>query len=77
VTLGSGCLIAPYYGKLTPDQIFIPSTPEAGGPSTVNVTNDQCYDHNLFPSSYTVHRTDRQCTNKARGGGVLTAVLTA
>jgi hypothetical protein len=26
----SGCLIAPYYGKLTPDQIFTPSTPEAG-----------------------------------------------
>jgi hypothetical protein len=25
----SGCLIAPYYGKLTPDQVYIPSTPEA------------------------------------------------
>jgi hypothetical protein len=25
-----GCLIAPYYGKLTPDQIFTPSTPEVG-----------------------------------------------
>jgi hypothetical protein len=24
----SGCLIAPFYGKLTPDQIFTPSTPE-------------------------------------------------
>jgi hypothetical protein len=32
----SGCLIAPYYGKLTPDQIFSPSTPEAGGSSAVN-----------------------------------------
>jgi hypothetical protein len=29
----SGCLIAPYYGKLTPDQIFTPSTPEAGAPA--------------------------------------------
>jgi hypothetical protein len=28
----SGCLIAPYYGKLTPDQMFTPSTPEAGAP---------------------------------------------
>jgi hypothetical protein len=29
----SGCLIAPYYGKLTPDQIFTPSTPEVGAPT--------------------------------------------
>jgi hypothetical protein len=29
----SGCLIAPYYGKLTPDQIFTTSTPEAGAPA--------------------------------------------
>jgi hypothetical protein len=29
----SGCFIAPYYGKLTPDQIFTPSTPEAGAPA--------------------------------------------
>jgi hypothetical protein len=28
-----GCLIAPYYGKLTPDQIFTPSTPEVGAPA--------------------------------------------
>jgi hypothetical protein len=28
--LPSGCLIAPYYGKLTPDQVFTPCTPEAG-----------------------------------------------
>jgi hypothetical protein len=26
----SGCLIAPYYGKLTPDQVFTPCTPELG-----------------------------------------------
>jgi hypothetical protein len=26
----SGCFIAPYYGKLTPDQIYIPGTPDAG-----------------------------------------------
>jgi hypothetical protein len=29
----SGCLIAPYYGKLTPDQILTPSAPEAGAPA--------------------------------------------
>jgi hypothetical protein len=29
----SGCLIAPYYGKLTSDQIFTLSTPEAGAPA--------------------------------------------
>jgi hypothetical protein len=29
----SVCLIAPYYGKLTPDQIFTPSTPEVGAPA--------------------------------------------
>jgi hypothetical protein len=33
----SGCLIASYYGKLTPDQTFTPSTPEAGAPAvTIN-----------------------------------------
>jgi hypothetical protein len=37
----SGCLIAPYYGKLTPDQIFTPSTPEVGAPAAATkcVTN--------------------------------------
>jgi hypothetical protein len=29
----SGCLIAPYYGKLTPDQISTASTPEAAAPA--------------------------------------------
>jgi hypothetical protein len=29
----SGCLIALYYGKLTPDQVFTPCTPEAGDPA--------------------------------------------
>jgi hypothetical protein len=29
----SACLITPYYGKLMPDQIFTPSTPEAGAPA--------------------------------------------
>jgi hypothetical protein len=29
----SGCIIAPYYGKLTPDQVFTPCTPEAGAPA--------------------------------------------
>jgi hypothetical protein len=29
----SGFLIAPYYGKLTPDQIFTPSIPEVGTPA--------------------------------------------
>jgi hypothetical protein len=36
--------------------------------------NDLCYDHNLFPNRYTVYRSDRPCINKARGGGVLTAI---
>jgi hypothetical protein len=36
----SGCLIAPYYGKLMPDQIFTTSTPEVGGPSIVNRTRN-------------------------------------
>jgi hypothetical protein len=27
------CLIAPYYGRLTPDQIFTPNTPEAEVPA--------------------------------------------
>jgi hypothetical protein len=29
----SGCLIAPFYGKLTPDQVFTPCTPEVGDPA--------------------------------------------
>jgi hypothetical protein len=29
----SGCLIVPYYGKFTPDQIFTPSTPDVGAPA--------------------------------------------
>jgi hypothetical protein len=29
----SGCLIAPYYGKLTPEQIFTPSTRDGGAPA--------------------------------------------
>jgi hypothetical protein len=29
----SGCLIVPYYGKLTPDQVFTACTPEAGNPA--------------------------------------------
>jgi hypothetical protein len=29
----SGYLIVPYYGKLIPDQIFTPCTPEAGAPA--------------------------------------------
>jgi hypothetical protein len=37
--------------------------------------NDLCYDHNLFPSRYTVNWSDRPYINKARGGGVLTASL--
>jgi hypothetical protein len=37
----SGCLIAPYYDKLTPDQMFTPSTPEAGAPvSSINTAVD-------------------------------------
>jgi exonuclease III len=36
--------------------------------------NDVCYDHNLFPNSYTVYRSDRPYINKARGGGVVTAI---
>ncbi|PNF43033.1 hypothetical protein B7P43_G08782 [Cryptotermes secundus] len=33
-----------------------------------------CLDHNLFPDSYTVLRSDRMSANKTRGGGVLTAL---
>jgi hypothetical protein len=36
--------------------------------------NDMCYDHNLFPDGYTVLRSDRVCTYKTRGGGVLIAL---
>lgn len=36
--------------------------------------NDMCLDHNLFPDSYTVLRSDRMSANKTRGGGVLTAL---
>jgi hypothetical protein len=37
--------------------------------------NGMCYDHNLFPDGYTVFRSDRVCTNKTRGGGLLTALF--
>jgi hypothetical protein len=33
-----------------------------------------CYDHNLFPGGYAVFRSDRVCTNKTRGGGVVIAL---
>jgi hypothetical protein len=36
--------------------------------------NDQCYDHNLFPDSYTVFRSDSYSIKKSRGGGVLIAL---
>jgi hypothetical protein len=36
--------------------------------------NDLCFDHNLFPDSYKVLRSDRVSANKTRGGGVLTAL---
>jgi hypothetical protein len=36
--------------------------------------NDLCYDHNLFPNKYTVYWSDRPYINKARGGGVSTAI---
>jgi hypothetical protein len=39
-------------------------------------SNDQCYDHNLFPRRYTVYRCDWAYVNKACGGGVLTAIAT-
>jgi hypothetical protein len=29
----SDCLIAPYHGKLMPDQIFVPGTPDVGAPT--------------------------------------------
>jgi hypothetical protein len=35
--------------------------------------NDSCYNHNLFLSGYTVYRSDRVSTCKARGGGALIA----
>jgi hypothetical protein len=39
--------------------------------------NDLCCNYNLLPNSYTVYRCDRPYINKARGGGVLTALPTA
>jgi hypothetical protein len=30
--------------------------------------------HNYFPGTYTAYRSDRDCLDKSRGGGVLTAV---
>jgi hypothetical protein len=36
--------------------------------------NDTCFDHKLFPDSYTIFRSDRVNSNKSRGAGVLTAV---
>jgi exonuclease III len=36
--------------------------------------NDLCYDHNLFPSKYSVYRSDDSYIYKARSGGVLTAI---
>jgi hypothetical protein len=36
--------------------------------------NDSCFDHNLFPDSYTVFCSDRVSGNKTRGGGMLTAL---
>jgi exonuclease III len=36
--------------------------------------NDLCYDHNLFPSRYTVYWSDRLSINKGHGGGVLTTI---
>jgi hypothetical protein len=32
----TGCLIAPYYGRLTPDQVFTPITPDAEVPPASN-----------------------------------------
>jgi hypothetical protein len=39
--------------------------------------NDQCYDQNLFPSRYTVYRSDRAYVNKDSVGGILTAIDTS
>jgi hypothetical protein len=36
--------------------------------------NDLYYDHNLFPNKYIVYQSDRPYINKARSGGVLTAI---
>jgi hypothetical protein len=33
-----------------------------------------CYNHNLFPDSYAILRSDMVSANKTRGGGVLTAL---
>jgi hypothetical protein len=32
----SGCIIAPYYGTIRPDRIFIHSTPEKGAPAAAS-----------------------------------------
>jgi hypothetical protein len=36
--------------------------------------NDMCFDHKLFPDSFTIFRSDRFSSTKSRGGGVLIAV---
>jgi hypothetical protein len=36
--------------------------------------NDMCFDHELFPDSFTTFRSDRISNTKARRGGVLIAV---
>jgi hypothetical protein len=36
-----------------------------------------CYDHNLFPSKYTIYRSDWVYVNKARSSDVLTAIATS
>jgi hypothetical protein len=35
----TGCLIAPFYGRLTPDQVYSPSTPVIGDPSPSHPPN--------------------------------------
>jgi hypothetical protein len=44
---------------------------------TETCLNDSCYDHNLFPNGYTLYQSDWPYTNKARGGGVLTAIASS
>jgi hypothetical protein len=36
--------------------------------------NDMCFDHKLFPDSFTIFRSYRVSSSKSRGGGVLIAV---
>jgi hypothetical protein len=36
--------------------------------------NDTCFDHKLFPHSFTIFRSDRVSSTKSRGGGVLITV---